>query len=327
MHKIKKIPDSKIEIEVILPAQELEKFFDLALENIKNNFESPGFRKGTVPEKIIMEQIGESRVLEEAAERAVRDSWFNIMQEEQIEPISHPEISITKIARGNPLEFKIKATLLGEIALPDYKKIAQKIVKDFEKKESEISATEEEIQKALDYVKNRPEAWTGDEEKLKNTIRENVVYEKKLTARSDARIKILEEINSGTKTEIPEMLVDGEKEKMMEELKSSVAEMGMAWDQYLANLKNRSKAGTEDDLKKEWRDQALKRVRFGLILREIAKKENMQPSSALLEEETNKILRSLKEEERQKASPESIRKYLFGRLQNEIVFDFLQKTQ
>ncbi len=329
MYNIKKISDSlpagqagKLEIEVKLETQEFEPFLNLAIKNIKNDVELPGFRKGAVPEKIILEKIGDAKILEEAVELAVRDSWLKIIKEEKLEPIGRPEISITKIARGNPLEFKISAIILGDIKLPDYKKIAREIIEDTEKSKGELSATEEEVSKALEYVKKNNSSYNGsNEEELKKLIAENIVYEKQMKAQSDQRVKIIEKINSSSKMEIPRILIENEKEKMLGEYKSSLGDMGLKWEDYLAHIKK-----TEDDLRKDWEDQSLKRARFGLILREIAKKESLSPSMAKLEEETDKILRSLKEEERRNASPEAIRDYLFGRLQNEMVFDFLEKN-
>ena len=46
----------------------------------------------------------------------------------KIDAISSPQISITKLARKNPLGFKIKTAILPEIKLPEYKNIAKEII-------------------------------------------------------------------------------------------------------------------------------------------------------------------------------------------------------
>ena len=54
---------------------------------------------------------------------------------EKLDVIGRPEITITKIAKGNPLGFKIKTALAPKLTLPDYRTIAREINKGREKKE------------------------------------------------------------------------------------------------------------------------------------------------------------------------------------------------
>ena len=101
-----------------------------------------------------------------------------------------------------------------------------------------------------------------------------------------------------------------------------IAEREDISEKYLEHIKK-----TEEDLKKEWREQAQKRIKFGLILRKISEKENLTPTEEMLDQKADEVLRSLPEEERKKSSKESLKNYLFGRLQNELVFDFLEKQK
>ena len=95
-----------------------------ALSKIKETFEADGFRKGNVPETIIVQKVGEMRILEEAAEIALTEEYPNILEEHKIEAIGRPEISINKLGLGSPMEFKAKTSLMPEVKLADYKKIA-----------------------------------------------------------------------------------------------------------------------------------------------------------------------------------------------------------
>ena len=45
-----------------------------------------------------------------------------MIENEKLDVISRPVVSITKLARKNPLGFKIKTAVLPVIKLPDYKK-------------------------------------------------------------------------------------------------------------------------------------------------------------------------------------------------------------
>jgi len=321
MHTIKKLSDSRIEIKLSIQADVLLWYFTAALAELKKEVELPGFRKGMVPEKTIVEKMGEMHIWEDAAERALREAWPRIIEEEHLEPIGRPEISITKLAKGNPLECTMTVSVLGEIQLPEYKKIAEEIFGA----PAEIVVTDEEVQKALEFVKKeaKPEhQHETDEVKLTDMIRKNLTWEKEHQVKGEKRMKTLGAIEQKTKLELPSVVVDAELEKMTAELKASVIEMGLTWDQYLLHIKK-----SEEDVRKEWRTEAEKRAKYGLIIREIAKREHLSPSEEILEKQADDILKRLTEDERKKASKENLKDYLFGKLRNEMVFDFLAKKQ
>ncbi len=119
------LPDRELEIVGSITAEKMGLMRERALAKIKADFEADGFRKGNVPETIIIQKVGEMRLLEEAAEIALSEEYPNILDKHKIDAIGRPEINITKIGVGSPLEFKIKTALLPEVKLSDYKKIAK----------------------------------------------------------------------------------------------------------------------------------------------------------------------------------------------------------
>ncbi|MBI2023619.1 hypothetical protein HYT01_03600 [Candidatus Giovannonibacteria bacterium] len=328
MFTIKKLAKSEIEVTGQIPAEELEKFFVKAVKEAKENLNLPGFRKGTAPEKMVMGKIGEHALLESAAERALQEEWPKIIREEKLELIGRPEVSITKLARGNPMEFKITAATIPEMALPDYIEAAKEIFS----REVQVSVSDEEIKQTLDYLKKgqaEDKSATGAEnqkdfgsEEMKESVRKNISFEKETKAKEEKRIEFLEKITEGVKIELPPALLEYEIEKMVRELKASLAGMGLEWEAYLKHVKK-----TEEKLKKEWDAEAKKRVKFGLTLRKIAREQNIFPAADVLNAKSEEVFRGLSEEEKKKTSRENIREYLFGRIQHEMIFDFLEKNK
>ena len=154
--KINKLPKSEVEIEGVLEAEVFEAYFDKALKKIGENVELDGFRKGKVPENILLKNVPEIKILEEMAEMALGENYPKIIEENKIDAISRPEISITKLARKNPLEFKIKTAVMPEIKLPDYKKISQKVISDVTEKEKNVEITDKEMEDTImDIRKSR----------------------------------------------------------------------------------------------------------------------------------------------------------------------------
>ena len=126
--KIIPLPDREVEIIGTITAEKMSLMREKALKKIKADFEVPGFRRGNVPETIIVQKIGEMAFLEEAAEIALDEEYPNILEEYKIDAIGRPEVNIIKIGVGAPLEFKIKTALVPEIKLGDYKKIVSNIM-------------------------------------------------------------------------------------------------------------------------------------------------------------------------------------------------------
>ena len=154
--KVTKLPKSEVEIEGVLHEDAFESYYSKALKNIGANVELDGFRKGKVPENILISKIPENHILEEMAQLAINEHYPNILESEKIDAISRPEISITKLARKNPLEFKIKTATLPEIKLPDYKKLAKEILSAVTDAEKNIVISNEDVENTiLDIRKSR----------------------------------------------------------------------------------------------------------------------------------------------------------------------------
>jgi len=164
---IEKLPDSKVKISGELPYIEVESERKAAVVALSKNMEIAGFRKGHIPEAVLIKHIGEMALLAEMAERAIAHSYPHILEEHKIDAIGHPQISITKIAKDNPLGFTATVAVIPDVTLPDYTKIAK-----------EVNAT-----RASDDVTD-----AELEEKVQDILRQKRAYDriqKKAAAKSD----------------------------------------------------------------------------------------------------------------------------------------------
>ncbi len=117
------------------------------------------------------------------------------------------------------------------------------------------------------------------------------------------------------------IIVDLELEKLVNELKDNIAQMGLDFEMYLKNIKK-----TEDELKKEWASKAKERVCAALTLQEIAQAEKIEVSDQEIENDINKILRQHPDIEtvRAQIDMEQLKEYTRGRLRNEKVFELME---
>jgi len=128
--KVTQLEDSEIEIEGEIPVSAIPEYRTKALKKIGENANIDGFRKGHIPEKVLIEKIGEDSLMGEVAELALADMYPTLVRDKNLEVIGSPQVMITKLAPGNPIGFKIKSAVLPEFSLPDYKKIAEDIMKE-----------------------------------------------------------------------------------------------------------------------------------------------------------------------------------------------------
>ena len=141
----KELENSQIEFTGTLPYEEFVIYEQAALERISKTLEVDGFRKGTVPANMARNYIQDLALLEAMAEEALMKAYGDIITNHTPNAIGRPEINITKIARENPLEFKIVVTTMPEMKLPDYKEIAKTANKD----RKEVEITDEDVENSL----------------------------------------------------------------------------------------------------------------------------------------------------------------------------------
>ncbi len=124
---LEKHPGSLVKITGEIPATYVEKHRIAAIKHLGKEVEIDGFRKGHVPEPILMARLGDMTILSEMAERCLRETYPKMVEHFKLEVIGYPEIGITKIAKDNPLGFTISVAVMPEISLPDYESLAKNI--------------------------------------------------------------------------------------------------------------------------------------------------------------------------------------------------------
>ncbi len=348
---INKLEKSMVEIESGIESAIFASYEDKAITRMGERMEIPGFRKGHAPKDILKQNMPEMMLLEEMAEAAIYDAYPKILEENKIDAIGRPEITILKIAKGNDLEFKIKTAVLPELALPDYKKIAQeeggkkeyneevvveeaevtKVIADLRKMRAEQNMPPHEHQDGEEHDHSKHEFTEeelpvfddafaksfGDFENIDaftSKIRENIKKEKEMVAGDKKRLAIVEAIIKDTKGEIPDILISSETDKMLYKLEADMTGMGFKMEDYLKQINK-----TEADLRAEWKDEAEKRAKLQMIVHTISEKENIKPSKEEIEQETDAIMNMYKDADRVRASV-----YVETMLTNEKVFAFLE---
>ncbi len=85
-------PNSRICVEVEVPADRCKNSYDEALNKLSRSISIPGFRKGKVPKTVVIQQLGVKRIQASALESLLQKVWTETLDQEGIEPLSEPEL-------------------------------------------------------------------------------------------------------------------------------------------------------------------------------------------------------------------------------------------
>ncbi|HEX9722479.1 MAG TPA: trigger factor [Candidatus Paceibacterota bacterium] len=329
----KQLPKSQVQLDVSLEPAEFEKHRTAATAVLAKDMRMEGFRPGHVPIAVAEKQLGQGAILAKAARLAIGEAYAGILEEQQVDAIGEPEVHVLKLAPGNPLEFQIKVAVLPYIELPEYKEIA----KATEKRKVEVR--EKEVQDALEWLKESRKTKDGvtleldddfaktvgnftDVASLKESIAEGLRHEKELREKERFRQEILEKIAEQARLDIPDMLVEREKQVLLQNVKQGVAQtMGIPFQQYLTQT-----GKTETELLDSFEQEAAKRVKRFLVLREVAKKEGITPGEEEIEEHANAIIRHYKDagKAEKDIDPVRLKEYAEGVIRHEKTLQFLE---
>lgn len=122
-------------------------------------------------------------------------------------------------------------------------------------------------------------------EELKTDIKGQLSAEAEETAKREYENELLDEIAGKVKFEAPERMVQQQLERMKGEIDQRLASSGMTMDQYL-----QMQGKTQQDIEKELKPDAEKRVLLSIVLQEVAKAEKIE----VAEDEISQELEALK---------------------------------
>lgn len=336
----KELPESEVEFVGEIPAEEVAKYREQALAHIAEHIEMPGFRPGKVPKDIALKKVGEVGVLEEAVEMLVRDFYPELIEVQKIDAVGRPNISITKLAPGNPVGLSVRASIYPEVTLPkNWKESGAKVPA-----EMPLPATDEEVHKTLEDLRQSratPNTLLDAEgkplppvvpelndafaksvgafetlEALKAQIKKGITEEKARAAKDVRRGKIIDALLEKTTVAVPRIFIESEQDKIIAQMKEDVSRFGMQFDDYLKRLNK-----TEEAVRNEFREQAAKRAKLQLTLNKIGQEEKIEVDKEASDQEMKHALEHFPD-----ANPELLRIHIDTVLRNEKILQLLESA-
>ena len=159
-------------------------------------------------------------------------------------------------------------------------------------------------------------------DELKEQIRTELEQEAERKAERDYEAAIVNKLADDTKVDIPEVLIEEQKQMVLQEVRQNVVQRGMTYEEFLAS----QGVSEEDYTDKEILPEAERRVKAALLLSEIADAEGIDVTPEELEARLQILKAQYKDQKMQDEldKPEN-RREINSRIRSEKVIAFLKK--
>lgn len=115
-------------VTITLPKDSVQKKLEKAFDKLQRETKMKGFRRGKVPRSVIIKNF-KHQVESEIGEKLVQDTYFDAIEQNNIDPVVHPEISDPAFKEDGTFVYVAKIDIRPEFELGEYKGIeVEKVV-------------------------------------------------------------------------------------------------------------------------------------------------------------------------------------------------------
>lgn len=160
--KVDRLSGTRVRISVAVPTDRVKRERQRSMQRYASAAKLPGFRPGKAPVALVEQKYGDE-IRRDLLSHLVEHGFSEACVEAKLYPLGEPSIRIGSAALDGsaPLEFEAEFDVKPEIGLKDYRGVPVTM--------NEISVSDEEVEKALDGLRDRqgslepaPEATKGE---------------------------------------------------------------------------------------------------------------------------------------------------------------------
>ncbi|MGH9689325.1 MAG: trigger factor [Candidatus Acidiferrales bacterium] len=136
----------KREIELEIPAENVQKATDKVARDIARVARVPGFRPGKAPVALVRRRFADD-IQGEVLQSLVPEYLEKALDEKKMVPVTRPEVDKVEFKDGEPLKFRAVFEVLPEFELGDYKNLTVQV--------DEIEVGDAQVDKAIEEMRER----------------------------------------------------------------------------------------------------------------------------------------------------------------------------
>lgn len=153
---------------VSVPAERIDQDVNKRIQQTARTARIDGFRPGKVPAKVVKQRYGKG-IREEVLGQVVQESFYQALQQEDINPAGAPAIEFTKDAEGENLEYTAKFEVYPEITLADFSAV------EVEKKQSDVK--DADLDQMIETLRKQQADWAEVEREAAEGDRVRIDFE------------------------------------------------------------------------------------------------------------------------------------------------------
>jgi trigger factor len=121
----KNLTPTKVELSVSVDQTMLDSVKTEVLTHLaKDHVKIQGFRTGKAPLSLVEKNVDQQLLQSEFLDSALNRAYGQALDEQKLRPVAQPEVKLTKFVPYTTLEFSAEVEVVGDIKLPDYKKVS-----------------------------------------------------------------------------------------------------------------------------------------------------------------------------------------------------------
>ncbi len=137
---------SQVEIAVVVPPQDFAPFIERAIEMLGKTIELKGFRPGKAPQNLVLEHVGQDRVVHEAMDNALPHFFAKAAVEEDLQVVGRPTIAVQEMGINTSFRFTATVDVIPEITLGNPSALSAK--------KKEVTVSDEQLTHELKHLAN-----------------------------------------------------------------------------------------------------------------------------------------------------------------------------
>lgn len=121
--KRENISPTKIKLTLAADQATMDQIKHHVLTDFAKTAKIQGFREGKAPLSVVEKSVDSTKLQSEFLQHAINQLYAEAVNENRLRPIDQPQVNVTKFVPYTDLEMTAEVEVVGDISLPDYKKI------------------------------------------------------------------------------------------------------------------------------------------------------------------------------------------------------------
>src|SRR5437016_2102209 len=89
--QVEELPENRVRLTVQVPSHDVHHAVEHAASDLAKTAKIPGFRKGKVPRKVLLQRVGRDRLMAEAVDSHIGGWFWNAAARTHVRPVEQPE--------------------------------------------------------------------------------------------------------------------------------------------------------------------------------------------------------------------------------------------